>query len=359
MNLTIILFIIILSVALYIYNIWNRQIFGGNDNFKDMLKHEGYLSNEIQVIMNSLYAEKIKEPLIDSLSAKLKYRTLPKNRYTYRIHIGQRKLLMNEILFMTKYGHLSDKVVYAGAAHGIHIPLLAQLFPKHKFDLWDPGDFKISDTNQIKIFNKYFTDEIAATYKGQKILFISDIRTGNPSMSFEEFEKEVETNNQWQRNWIEIMKPSMSMLKFRIPFTIKEKYEYFSGDIYLQPWAPVDSAETRLITDGKQMQKYDLIDYENRMYYYNNILREFQWIKHNIPTNKVKGLCHCHDCTYEIYIWKKCFEKQKFKGNKLHEKIIWAMNEANDIIGRTLFIKDHGKFPMLRMPEKRKKLESL
>src|SRR6185312_13213560 len=48
------------------------------------------------------------------------------NKKTIR-HWGQRKLLLSEILFLTRWGHLGKTVVYAGAAPGSHIPYLSTL----------------------------------------------------------------------------------------------------------------------------------------------------------------------------------------------------------------------------------------
>jgi hypothetical protein len=72
------------------------------------------------------------------------------------LHIGQRKLLLSEIQFLTL--NLESKndeafVVYAGAAPSNHIYLLRELFPNVKFLLVDPNEFLIymPDRN----FNNY------------------------------------------------------------------------------------------------------------------------------------------------------------------------------------------------------------
>ena len=61
-------------------------------------------------------------------------------------------------------------------------------------------------------------------------------------------------------NWVEILKPKKvffiiilkSLLKFRCayPTEIKEPTTFFDGDIFIQPWAPASSTETRLIPTG-------------------------------------------------------------------------------------------------------------
>ena len=93
-------------------------------------------------------------------------------------HLGQLKLLLTEIMFLSKTWKHGKKVLYVGAAHGYHIYYLAKMFPMLTFDLWDPGKFDIEEHPNIKIFNKFFTNDIAKSYKaqGNNILFISDIR---------------------------------------------------------------------------------------------------------------------------------------------------------------------------------------
>lgn len=85
------------------------------------------------------------------------------------IHWGQRKLLMVEIWFLTKYGGLSKNIVYVGAAPGNHIYCLAVLFPEHNFYLYDPNEFAVKPRPKIHIFKNLFTDkeagEIQQTFK--------------------------------------------------------------------------------------------------------------------------------------------------------------------------------------------------
>jgi cap2 methyltransferase len=260
----------------------------------------------------------------DDLPTTHKYNEDTKNN---NIHIGQRKLLMNEIYFLTKYGDLSDTVVYAGAAHGIHIPILTELFP-HKFLLYDPGKFLISDTDKIKIFNDYFTDDTAKIYSGKGVLFISDIRAtlpkglskDSPTSNNNEFEDAVKENNAWQINWVKIMKPKMAMLKFRIPFNTLEPYEYFDGEIDLQPWAPPHSSETRLLTNGQKMKMYILEEYDAKMYYYNNFIRT----KNN------------YDINFEKYIWRQYFKKVGTAESDIENKINKYMDKVSKVLKRNL-----------------------
>ena len=73
-------------------------------------------------------------------------------------HWGQRKLGLALIQFLTIYW---DKnvvpkpiVVYAGAAHGLNISVVSELFPDVTFELYDPGNFVINPTEKIRIYNQ-------------------------------------------------------------------------------------------------------------------------------------------------------------------------------------------------------------
>lgn len=262
-----------------------------------------------------------------------KYGRLPDKNYLIP-HFGQRKLLLTEVEFLTKYGKKSNIVVYAGAAPGYHIEMLAELFP-HEFHLYDPRPFGKFSSPKIKCFNKYFTESVAELYNSA-VLFISDIRT-----SGENKEEEVLFNLKQQEKWCEIMEPVAASLKFRLPFGSKEKVKYFSGDIILQPWVGIDSAETRLFTNCKEKKYYDPVDYEEKMYFFNKNLRLGPF-KHNL---NVKGFDFCNDCCSEIKIWSEIGDPEKL------------INRATEITKQNPDIGPHGKYKELPL-EKRQELLS-
>lgn len=55
------------------------------------------------------------------------------------LHWGQRKLLMSEIDFLLRCPDQPWTVVYPGSAHGNHLFVIMDLFPKIKLMLWDPA----------------------------------------------------------------------------------------------------------------------------------------------------------------------------------------------------------------------------
>jgi len=240
------------------------------------------------------------------------------------IHWGQRKLFMSELWFLTKYGDLGSCVVYAGSAPGTHIPFLSHLFPTHKFILVDPSDFDmkyvgeetvtvertknyIKNDNKIRAFQEYFDDDLAKDIANQHddILFISDIRTADTKTQDQEMiEIMVYKDNVKQKDWINIMKPKKSLLKFRCPYPDRENGKknlvMFDGDIYLQPWAGPTSTETRLIPyDSLTEVEYDNVKYEEQLCYHNDVVRRAYYSQ---PIKDGEGFDERWDVSAEIVI---------------------------------------------------------
>jgi hypothetical protein len=223
------------------------------------------LLNKVEKYIDIPHRKKYKEESIEKYKSK---------------HIGQRKLYTITLYFLTLYGHLSNTIVYAGAAHGHNIGLLSLLFPNHIFHLYDPGLFKLKVNKNIKIYNQLFTQNDAAKYSGKDVLFMSDIRVYND-------ESTILQDNNLQREWVKIIRPIKSMLKFRLPFPDgkyckdnilngKCLYSYFKGELILQPWAPHHSTEMRLIVDKSNIdtdQLYDCIEIEEKLFYHNSETR--------------------------------------------------------------------------------------
>ena len=229
--------------------------------------------------------------LADDAPRKQYSRTKDWNYKKSIIHWGQRKLFFSELWFLVKYGELSKSVVYAGSAPGTHIPFLAKLFPEHNFILVDPNEFRLkqiglenADT-RIKVIQGYFTDELATELANTlpDSLFISDIRTANHSKQDpEKVEVMVREDNLKQRDWINIMKPKKSLLKFRCPYPDrkmgKENLKMFKGEIYIQPYAAPTSTETRLVPDDSLTEiEYDNVKYEEQLYYHNHVTRRKEY----------------------------------------------------------------------------------
>ena len=224
-------------------------------------------------------------------------------------HWGQRKLLMSEIEFLCDYSDKNDVVVYAGAAQGFHVPFLSEMFPSLKFILYDPAKFAIRETNTIKIIQDFFTEDTAKEYINKNVLFISDIRT-------ETDEKSVSEDMKRQKRWVGIMDPKACMFKFRLPWGVGYT-EYFSGDIYFQPYARDYSTETRLICEKPySLMKYNNGDYEEKCFYLNSVVR-FHPHLHNVYEY---GLDNTWDSACEVYILDNYLSKTVSDYEKLSSK---------------------------------------
>ena len=204
----------------------------------------------------------------------------PKNtpgKKLFEDHIkdGQRKLFIMELLFLKKYGHLSDTIVYAGAAPGLHIPDLIDRFPTHKWILYDPENIPFRHKN-ITVKKEFFTTETARLYKGKKYLFISDIRSLDPKKGLKTNIKvaneAVVRDMEQQKEWVKVGRFIMSSLKFRMPWTDGTTTN-LKGKLYYQPWTGEFSPELRLFTNGRDVKTYNHKKIDDQMYYHNYVRR--------------------------------------------------------------------------------------
>lgn len=203
-----------------------------------------------------------------------------------KLHLGQLKLLMSEILFLAKTAKGGETVIYVGAAEGYHIYKLAEMFPNIKFELWDGRDFDIDPHPNIQKNKSLFTNNHAQQYakrqeKGEKFLFISDIRNmefgrvkkiKDKGEKLEADKKIIGGDMRMQMEWCQIINPEWAYLKFRLPYA-QGVSDYLSGKIYLQPYSP-KSTETRLLTqDYDTLVEYDNLENDGLMAYFNCNIR--------------------------------------------------------------------------------------
>ena len=105
-------------------------------------------------------------------------------------HMGQVKLLLSEIDFLTDFAiNRGTVIVYVGAADGMHIPTLDRMFMdlRLQWRLYDPSpfsqnvlDWQKRNPDRVKVHTRVFTDEDTAAYASldqEEVLFICDIRT--------------------------------------------------------------------------------------------------------------------------------------------------------------------------------------
>jgi ubiquinone/menaquinone biosynthesis C-methylase UbiE len=357
---------------------WSTN-YKNNHEWTDLLKNIGIIQREIPVInksnknpyftYTSSYIKKINievKPMVRILSSDTQREIYQQRTSEIKtaLHWGQRKLLLSEIEFLTifitsindgKYNKsLKIYVVYAGSAPGTHILYLSKLFPNVYFELYDPREFCYNITNcknRIKTHVQYFTDETANEWKSidhpdKIILFISDIRTGDTeTMNFDKIEERVLIDNQWQMNWYNIIKPKLSMFKFRLPYNSDKTTEYLTGDIYLQAYPPISSTETRLIVgEDACMKSYSDRQFEEQMFYFNNNIRHcnFNNILLKLHPIKKNGLSNTYDGALEVYILERYIKLfNKIDKISICDKIIKMVGEITKELSkrRTLYTK--------------------
>ena len=267
-------------------------------------------------------------------------RTLPKPKSV--IHWGQLKMFLVTLLFLVLKINEEDEIVhiiYAGSARGDNILILADMFPNTRWYLVDPNRFaeKLYNHKQIiEIKNEFFTDDSAHYYyemfknrdNKEKLLFISDIRLDPSDIT-------VMEDNASDAKWHEIIKPNYSYLKFRCPYEGERKYDFYDGEIYIQPYAPVGSTEARLLLKTGLIPKtYDIDEYQGKFYYFNRIMRPAYYKTKLIKDNTFFD--HCYDCTFfgnlmENYLDKfKKFSKNVFKNDNVLDSMFEVKRKLNE-----------------------------
>jgi hypothetical protein len=229
--------------------------------------------------IDNFYKTKLLTKLND-IPYVLKYEgTTPKPKTV--VHFGQLKMFLITLIFLLETVKEDDSIVnivYAGSAPGDNISTLCSMFPNTRWYLIDPRNFNKELYNHKQVLearNEFFTDELAEYYKKKlnnkkdKLLFISDIRldTGTDDDS-------VMKDQESQINWHKIISPDYSYFKFRCPYDKPYKYNYYDGSIFIQPFAPISSTESRILLENKLKEKvYDKFEYEGKFIYFNRVLR--------------------------------------------------------------------------------------
>lgn len=277
------------------------------------------------------YYSKTYTRIINNSFPRLKYEDLA-HKLTTVIHWGQRKLLLSEIEFLTKYAQPNDVLIYAGAAPGDHIILLNQFFPFIYYVLIDPRDFSkgLKGKDNIRLLNTYLDKKISADIKkqfaGRRLLLISDIRRDEPT------QENIQEDMSLQRYFYKIMDPDYSMFKFRLRYDTG-KTTYMKGLVYIQPWARVSSSEGRLVIEKNAEEiEYDNQKYEENFVYFSRIMR-CQYFKHNY---QVPDMDHCYDCYTEFYILGEYYDKY---GDKFLKNL--RVNNKNT---RKKFVENSSKY---------------
>jgi len=282
-----------------------HQVTGGDEKYVIEKKYldvfyNKYFNAEENKYIQSIDFKNSLEFYIDykNIPVSLPYKHIKKvfgedkfEKYIINVHKGQKKLYLSELYFLTK---VIDKklvkpgtiVVYVGAGPGHHLLKLISLFPQFEYHLYDiVFDKELEKLPNVKLFLRFFTQQDCAGYKDKNIIFISDIRNpiiGNIGDCEEDEDSNVKDQNtiiiadqKLQEEWVRTIIPYASSLKFRLPWVKNQMdYKYLDGEIFIQPFKPKNSSESRLfVYDAKSVKTYDCIEYDSKMFFTNRILR--------------------------------------------------------------------------------------
>lgn len=239
---------------------------------------------------------------------------------------------------------------------------------------------------QVYIIESIMTVEIAellaplgAGSEGP-LLFVSDIRTnqGKDAPS----NVDIIWNSAQHLNWLRRLRPAHYILKFHPPYPEAEKqrdkglqeyavrqethddvsnckdmvdflenykagrFVYLKGDhIFIQAFAPLNSTEVRLVgSNTEEMVEYDMIEFEERMRYYNVFHRPLgNHEEMRGYENQGLGIDRCGDCAIAGHIFKEYL--QKYKGSASSSTVAALFQKVLVSIRRDLFSVDnmHGK----------------
>jgi len=238
------------------------------------------------------------------------------------VHMGQRKLLISKVQFLTNVYNMNISkvrgvgtfprylVVYAGACPCLHLDELIAMYKHVDFLLVDPafndhknsGCFTRWDSCRVSVCAEIFNDHTVtainswcagddedtwvhraldslgfcqADFDGSNLLFISDIRL--------DARNELKINNdmQLQARWLQNLNASHSLFKFRLPYygprMHSKPYKYLDGEVYLPVFGPRSTTECRLHVDrckyGYKYKDYNPEEHERVMAGFNSTNR--------------------------------------------------------------------------------------
>lgn len=237
------------------------------------------------------------------------------------VHWGQRKLFMAELEFLLDFAEEAKHLIYAGAAEGQHLAVLCELFPDIQLDAWDPRPFAKSALPpaappNLRVHQEYFTDDVArhlrSTLSEVPLLFVSDIRTANWQKDTpEEHDQRLLGDLKAQQNWVDLLRPTRALLKFRFPYT-EGCTEGLAGEMRLPVWGPQTTTECRLLVTPPSKDVplstkfYDHKCMWEQLFYFNTVTRISIYPRPSFvgagdeETLKTVGLCRCFDCSREV-----------------------------------------------------------
>ena len=234
--------------------------------------------------------------------------------------------------------------------------LCLELFPNVHWHLYDSRKIIVRPDDRVSNNQRLFSEQDVSHWQRQQkaydagqtgsrpVLFVSDIR--NLSMSgIENKSTDQDVRDFWlkrqqtpevyssdkflmedqelQKSWVEAIRPTYSMLKFRTPFVSTDNYPYLAGDVMFQPWVGPSSSETRLIIAQPEndepfpTKSYSVAKFSNQLFYHNQVTRERGTVYLNPVTQDNTAIDSPEfnsywDETAELFIWRFVLPNESF-----------------------------------------------
>jgi len=148
-----------------------------------------------------------------------------------------------------------------------------------------------------------------------------------------------------QKEFVNLLTPKFSLLKFRFPYDIISDFDYFNGFVFLPVYGPKYTTECRLYVERQagnvyEMKKWKPIIHEHKMNYFNHVIRK-QYYYHIY--DNITGIDHCFDCSSKIQIIINYLNNfQKILPSKVNSTVKQYVNKF------TNYINDNNKFNLLQ-----------
>ena len=243
------------------------------------------------------------------------------------ISIYRRGILLTDIEFLlrlikngndTKY-----TVVYLTTTGGFYIPLLTEMFPEIKFDVYGPKfEFKSNEKNLNVFETELDVKNIPEYTDDQNIVLICDFFGNDDKV-------DSYSTLYFQHIFMDKLKPVRSLMKFHVDDNDLVT-EYFDGILNFIPYSNATSNYTRLeIGNSPQLFKINNQDYTKQLKYFHSNYR----IKSFTAYDKMYGWTY--DTIREFYILYKYvnYRGQGFKNilkyTELFDKL--SLDESHKI----------------------------
>jgi hypothetical protein len=240
--------------------------------------------------------------VITSETGKLAYDDQVKPAPSVR-HDQMRQQILAEIEFLTKYGALSQKVLYLGRS-AKHLEFLTTLFPSHHFIVYNNED-QMLPNEHYEFRSEPFTDSTALLYTSAAVvsgwLCPEEVTDRSPILMISNLMEEKKPSKKFapkgrdpaapppqpkkmrevmddQKRWYLIIKPLAAMINFKLPYTPGVS-SYLKGEKYFEIWGPATGTQTKLwlvhnSDGGEECVEYEHQDYESILFHHNIRVRD-------------------------------------------------------------------------------------